>query len=204
MPSMATSMSSTNKIPEDRSTPTATTNDTPGDHATPQEAPQPVVPDLQNLDDIDEPRQADQGEGIEALRHIIGLQTDRVVSMNKTIDELNNLVEYIYKHTCTNAILQSHHDVRLAALRADSTRATVDNMIQRHTHSIRQIHQKMTELQREQAAQTSRIIEVESRLDALVYMLETVKDKLQQLPMQQREDPHIPAIRQHRLRPRPP
>ncbi|CAE6915123.1 unnamed protein product [Symbiodinium natans] len=150
-------MSSTNKIPEDRSTSPPTTGDAPDAQVNPQEVVQQPSPDPQTRDDIDEPRKAEQGEGIEALEHIIGLRNDRLVSMNSMMAELNELVSYIYKHTCSNAILQGHQDVRLAALRADSARSTMDNMVQGHTSSIRQIHQKITEIQREQAAQTSRL-----------------------------------------------
>ncbi|CAE7033515.1 unnamed protein product [Symbiodinium natans] len=187
---MSTSMSSTNKISDDRSSPTPTTDATPSERPGSQETSQQPTSNTQNLDETDEPRQATQGKGLEAVQHILALQHDRIVAMSGRLEELENTIQYIYKNTSTNAILQERHDVRVAALRADSTRATTDNMIQRHTHTLRQINQKIAEIQREQNTQTQRIIDVESRLDAITYTMEAMKDKLQQHSTQQREDPH--------------
>ena len=133
---MSMSMSSTNKIQEDRPAPTPTTRDTPDAHQDSHEITPQATPCQQ--------RQAEQGEGLEAVRHLLGLQNDRIAAINHRLEIIDNTIDYIYLHTSTSAILQENQEVRLAALRADSARATNDNMIQRHTHSIRQIHQKIT------------------------------------------------------------
>ena len=134
-PFMSTSMSSTNKIPEDRSSSTPTADVTPTEQPSSQETSQQSTSNPQNTDETDEPRQAKQGTGLEAVQHILALQSDHIVAMSNRLEELENTIQYIYKNTSTNAILQDRHDVRVAALRADSSRATTDNMIQRHTHT---------------------------------------------------------------------
>ena len=165
-------------------------NATSSEHPESLETSQQAALTTQNLDETKEPRQEPQGKGLEAVEHILALQHDRIVAVSGRLEDIENTLQYIYKNTSTNAILQERQDIRLAALRADSARATTDNMIQRHTHTLRQINLKIAEIQREQNAQTQRLIDVESRLDAITYTMEAMKDKLQQHSTQQREDPH--------------
>ena len=118
----------------------------------------------------------------------MGLQQDRIESMNLVIEGMQTLVDNIYKKTCTHAILQNLHDMQNAAYRADATRASLENGLSRHTSSIRQILQKITEIQREQAAQNSRFIDMESRLDALNHQMEMIKEHIRTQPLRRRDE----------------
>ena len=125
-----------------------------------------------------DPIQQAPDDALGTLTNTVSSQAEQIRNLDELVRQLEAELGFVYQHTCTQGVLDDLRDTRLAAYRADASRASTANDISRHKTSIRQLHQQLNDIQRDQALQARRLQELEGQLDALGHQ---TRQQLQEL-----------------------
>ena len=152
--------------------------------------PVPELPD--EIANPNDPIHQATDDALGTLIQTVSSQAEQLRNLDELARQLEAELGFVYQHTCSRGVLEELQDIKRAAYRADTSRASTTNDISRHKSSIRQLHQQLNDIQRDQALQARRLQELEGRLDALGHQtrqqLQEILDRLRFHPTT-RQDP---------------
>ena len=132
-------------------------------------------------------------DAVKLLIDTVSSQAEKIRTLDQTVSQLEQELAFVYERTCSQSVLEELLDVKRAAYRADSSRASTSNDISRHKGSIRDLHLQLNDIKRDQTLQARRLQELGGRLDALGHQtrqqLQELRDRLR-LHTTIPQDPH--------------